>query len=619
MRATDRFSRQIPKGLRENMEWRARMHASVTEDPKRIAALKEACKQDPIFFINAFCYTYDPRPSSAGKPKPFSRVPFLLYPFQEEAIMDLARALGFEDAVIEKTRDMGASWLCIIIIVWAWLFHKDLSFLLGSRVEAYVDDQGNPKSMFWKIDFILHNLPKWLLPRGFDRKLHRRKLHIENPELGSVIDGESTNDNFARGDRRTAIVLDEFAAVEQGWRILRATRDATDCRIFNSTPMGTNNAFYDVRNRKDIVKIRMHWSVHPDKSIGTYTTDENGLLEILDPNGRDSWPDLFEPILDGKLRSPWYDRQCRRAASAKDIAQELDIDYLGSVYQFFSPDTINRRIREHARPPFMVGDLEYDNDTGEPIRFREDQQGHLKLWILLDGAGNPPIEHKHTVGADVSAGTGASNSALSGWDNVTQQKVFEYANANVRPEDFARQAVAICRWFNRPYLIWESGGPGRQFGSRVLDLHYSNVYLRKREEALSKKVSDIPGVAQTKEVKAAILGAYRITIEKDSGGVINRSKEALEECLEYIHAPDGSIVHSRSTRKDDPTGAKANHGDRAMADALAWKGMTEREKKLPSDEGNKPKTPYGSLAWRNKKREERYNKKDRLSAGWRSH
>lgn len=607
MKATREYNKRVPKTVRENMLWRANLHRMVMNRPELQDVIRETCKQDPLFFINAFCYTYDPRR------EPFSRVPFILYPFQEDAIIELARALGVEDVVCEKSRDMGASWICIAVIVWAWLFQKDLSFLLGSRVEAYVDDPGNPKSMFWKIDYILNNLPEWLLPKGYDRKVHRRKLHIENPELGGVIDGESTNENFSRGDRRTAIVLDEFSAVEQGWRILNATRDATNCRIFNSTPQGINNAFFDVTQRKDILKIRMHWSVHPEKALGMYTTASNGTLKVLNQEG---WPVGYKPILDGKLRSPWYDIQCARAANAQEIAQELDIDYLGSGFQFFSADTIRERIREHARPPQIIGDLEYDDDTGEPIRFREHPDGSLKLWVLLDGNGEPPREHKITVGADVSAGTGASNSALAGWDNVTNGKVFEYVNAFVRPEQFAKQSVAICRWFGNPLLIWESGGPGRQFGSRVQELSYGNVYLRRREEALSKKVSEIPGVAQTKETKAAIMGEYRAAIEKAS--ILNRSKEALEECLEYIFAPDGSVVHSRATKKDDPSGAKANHGDRAMADALAWKGMQEYAVRTISQEACKPSVPYGSLAWRNKMREERDNPRDRLPRGWRS-
>lgn len=95
--------------------------------------------------------------------------------------------------------------------------------------------------MMWKLDHLIKWCPKWLLPT-----FTRTKMHLTNLETGSSIDGESTNQNFGRGDRRTGVVLDEFAAVENGHAILRATRDVTRCRIFNSTPNGTGNAFYDI-------------------------------------------------------------------------------------------------------------------------------------------------------------------------------------------------------------------------------------------------------------------------------------------------------------------------------------------------------------------------------------
>jgi hypothetical protein len=96
------------------------------------------------------------------------------------------------------------------------------------------------------------------------------------------------------------------------------------------------------------------------------------------------------------------------------------------------------------------------------------------------------------------------------------------------------------------------------------------------------------------------MGDYRDAIEKFA--CVNRSKVALEETLEYIHDNKGGVSHSRENDKDDPTGAKGNHGDRVIADALAWRGMTER-RSIPKP--IKPEPPIGSLAWRMKMREAR--------------
>ena len=598
-----RLSDQIPKDLKGNLRWRRKVYQRISEDPGFAETIKEACARDSIFFVNGFCWTYDPRC------EPFSRIPMILYDFQEEALLEIIRAIGSRDLLIEKSRDMGASWICMLAFFWCWLYKSRQSFLMGSRVEAYVDDSANPKSLFWKIDFILDNLPPWLRPKGYKTSLHRRKLHIGNPENGSVIDGESTNPNFAKGDRRTAILLDEFAAVECGPQVCRASRDATNCRIFNSTPMGTGNSFYDQRQNPDCRRLRLHWSSHPLKMVGLYMSTSNGELQVLDKKG---YPDGYKPILDGKMRSVWYDIQCSRADNAREIAQEIDIDYLGSGHQFFDAQKVQVAIRDFAHAPLEIGDLDFDTKTAEPTTFRENPEGNLKLWFFLGRKKTPQIEHRCVIGVDVSAGTGSSNSALCVWDAVTNEKLAEWASPYVRPEALAKQAVAIAKWFGNAMLIWESNGPGRQFGSRVMELGYTRIYLRVREEKLSRKVSDIPGWAPTREGKLVLLGAYREALEK--GHCVNRSKIALEETLEYVYAANGGVEHSRAKNKSDPSGAGASHGDRVIGDALAWKGVTQR-KLLRIKE--KPEVPVGSLAWRNAMRDQdKQTDYKELPEGW---
>lgn len=595
----------VPRTARENLKWRTRVLKRAARDCDFAEAMRQACAADPVFFLNAFGWTYDPR-------RPTTKLPFILFPFQEEAIQELRLAIGHHDLLIEKSRDMGASWMCISAMFWLWLFRPNHSFLFVSRKENYVDESGNPKTLFWKLDFLLSNLPSWLRPKGFDPQRHRRIMHIENPENGSVVDGESTNQRVARGDRRTAILLDEFAAVECGQSVLSATRDATNCRLFNSTPEGINNAFYDVA-QTEIKKLRLHWSTHPRKNRGLYTTDEDGRLKVLDSAG---YPAAYKPILDGKLRSPWYDNECSRATSPQEIAQELDIDYLGSGRQFFNADAVRQRIREFARPPIFTGELGYDTTTAEPTKFREEPRGNLRLWCLLDRppdeGGKPPRDHRHVVAVDVSAGTGASNSAIVAYDFTTNEKVLEFVSPYIRPEALAKLAVAIARWLGGAPLIWEANGPGRQFGGRVMDLGYGHVFFRQREESLSKKVSDIPGWMATKETKLVLIGEYRSALE--GGKCVNRSREAMEETLEYVYQPNGGVGHSREMSKTDPSGAGASHADRAVADALAWRCLSEQVR-LPKREA--PEIPVGSLAWRRKQYEDSQPKCGiELEAGW---
>lgn len=603
------FYYKIPKDRLHNLYWRIGMYKKVIDDPYFCEVLWRACQMDPIFFINGFVWTYDPRGT------PCNKIPFILYEYQENAFIQILQSINRHDILIEKSRDMGASWLCVMSFLWQWLFMKRRSFLMVSRVEDYVDKTGNPKALFWKFDFALENLPHFLKPIGYKSSIHRSKMHIENPENGSVVDGESTTGKVARGDRRTAIMLDEFASVEQGFSVLSSTRDATPCRIFNSTPEGTGNAFYYIRET-GIKRLRLHWTLHPEKSKGLYETSEDGGLHIID---KDGYGINHVPILDGKTRSPWYDEQCSRTASEHEIAQELEISFLGSGYQFFNCGKIDESIRKYARDPYIIGTLEYDSTSGEPVRFIENPKGKIKLWCLLDKDNSPTLDDRLVFGIDVSSGTGTSNSVCAGYSIRTNEKVVECADPFVRPELFAAAVVALARWFAKkkpykPLIIWEANGPGRQFGSRVTELDYWNIYYKRHDESLKKKVTLVPGFYTTRESKLVLIGDYRNAVE--SGNCVNRSKIALEETLEYVFAQNGSIVHTKSISKIDPSGASSNHGDRVIADALAWKCINE--KRTVPEVNNKPDIPIGCLAWRMELREKQKKRRNReLGREWR--
>lgn len=541
------FYHLVPKDPAANLAFRRALIEYGHASRENARTLWLMCSRDMLFYTNAFVWTYDPR--REGCPA----VPFITYPFQDAALLELDDCIGQRDVLIEKSRDMGASWICLLVFEWRWHFKVLQSFLLVSRKEDLVDKTADPKSLFWKLDFIHQHLPRWLLPT-----YSRQKMHLHNEDNGSTVDGESTGSETARGDRRTGILLDEFASVENGYEMLAATADATNSRIFNSTPKGTGNAFYDVA-QSEVRKLRFHWSIHPEKARGLYY--DTG----------------------GQPRSPWYDAECRRRSHPMEIAQELDIDYLGSDYAFFDPAVLERIQRDEVRPAYRTGQLEFDTDTAEPLRWA-DGSGPIHLWTLLDGPGRPANDREYVVGVDVATGTtdasgkGASNSVISVGDRQTGEKVLEYAAAGISPYELAKLAVAICKWFQGPraagaLLIWEANGPGRLFGDRVIDLGYRHVYYRANERSLSHKVTDTPGWYSTRENKLALIGEYRRALNESA--FKNRSFEAIRECRFYVFTPAGGVAHSRSVNTVDPTGARENHGDRVVADALVWKGLKE--------------------------------------------
>ena len=336
----------------ENLRYRRRVLEAGYRSKEVAKELWIACKRDPFFWINTFVWTYNPKMI----PRITTR-PMVTYEFQDNALWKMfCSVVNQLDIHIEKSREMTATWNLLMVYLWFAQFHPGLSFRLCSRNADLVDSREDPDSLFAKIDFMLEHQPNWIIN---DTQYNRTSMHLHFYETLSTIDGSSTTGDVSRGGRTTSIGLDEFAFAPESYAMLRACRASSDCRMYNSTPNGTGNAFYDLKKSK-IQHMRLHWSYHPDKRKGLYSS-EDGEKKLIDAEfkgtvvssegGKFEFPDKYPFRLDGKLRSPWYDRECDRAAHPMEIAQELDIDYLGSNYMFFVANVLDRIQQEDVRDP----------------------------------------------------------------------------------------------------------------------------------------------------------------------------------------------------------------------------------------------------------------------------
>ena len=497
---------------------------------------------------------------------------------------------------------MGLSWIAVYVSVWLWLFHE-VDILFGSRKKDLVDKTGDKVSIFWKIDFVIDWLPKFMRPPRTDRRGRdcRTNMHWENPLNGSTIDGESTNDNFGRGNRRTVVWPDEFASVPDGNAIMEGVMDTSPCVIPFSTPKGTQTEFRRLNQNKDWGYIFCHWSEHPEKRIGLYrVTDVKGekKLEIIDKDWHNENPDyefIMEPGLREGLRSVWYDVQWRQR-SRLQLAQEVDGDDNASANQFFDVVIVSRIMEDNTLPAVDRGDLIYSTETYKPENWRANQNGLFKLWFIpkefeQDGLKKyrPDAKKQFSVGADIAVGTGASNSTLHVIDNDTKETVATFACPNMRPHQFAELTVAFCLWMNEAYLIWESNGPGKEFGQRVMELGYRNVYYRRQEDSLKKTQTDVAGWWSSGGIdgsKRQLLGELSRAVECGEFKVLD--VETLGECPEIVLLDDGSVGHSAEKNNPDSSGAKSNHADRVIAAALAWKGACMRPYEEEREEEERP-------------------------------
>src|SRR5678815_5530700 len=150
---------EVPDTLEDNVAFRYVLYELAARDSGLQRALCEMCQANILFWVNAFVWTYDPRREEKA-------IPFITYDFQDEAILEIQAAIrDQEPLVIPKSRDMGASWMVMLVFDHMATHERDCQFFVLSRKGDLVDKKGDRNSLFWKIDFVHEMLPPWLRPR----------------------------------------------------------------------------------------------------------------------------------------------------------------------------------------------------------------------------------------------------------------------------------------------------------------------------------------------------------------------------------------------------------------------------------------------------------------------
>lgn len=234
--------RVVPDQLTEWLVWKHRTSA-YREDVRRrctgdtpAAARERAtelalCADDPAYFLIMYGVVFEPRKQGDRKPGWYR---WMLYASQVQTIRAIqysmsTEELGRGDLVIEKSREMGISWL-----VCGWVAHQFLfadNFVAGliSRVADKVDKAGDPDTLFYKIRANLGlldqvpphlRLPVWMRPKGFTLEDHSSLRQITHPTKSNVIVGETTTETAGVGGRATVRINDEaarFDDFDQAW------------------------------------------------------------------------------------------------------------------------------------------------------------------------------------------------------------------------------------------------------------------------------------------------------------------------------------------------------------------------------------------------------------------
>ena len=583
-----------------NVKWRQEAYLLVENDPAKCEEARSYCRQSLVYYVNAFGWTYK------AKPFPGELVPMVLWPIQVRFMNFLQEHGGRRHMHLDKSRGMGASWGICFFVDWLCRFFSRTKCLIASWKDDLVDVRDNPDTLFGKMDIINDNLPApFRCPWG--NKRFRRNKFALYPDQNSVTTGETTTKKMGRAGRNAVVVLDEFAHMgdtqRDGFRILEAIRPTTESVIMVSTPFGMGNAF---AAQKSICPLTMSlwWPDHPEEGRGLRVVDDKDDLKKLRPKSG-FWSDDYEG-LRGKLQSPWHEIEEKEAVSPQYMAQEHEIDYAGSGWQFFPEPLIRRILVEDVCPPYHVGSLVMDVDTGKCFGFHEDAPlGRLQLWIHLADDGWPTKQFDYVVGCDVAQGShnasglGASNSCAVVINRSTGEVVADLTVSGVEAWDFAMMVIALCRFFHGAYLIWEGNGPGQCFIRIPRDFGYDRVFYRRTESKVSAEVSREPGYWMTPSSKQYVFDKYLNALKERF--IVERCKRATLELRLYQNAP-GTVIHAIAENTPDPTGARANHADRVVARVMAFHGMTvdldyNPQEVAPVTPDGKPDAAKGSFAW----------------------
>ncbi len=231
------------------------------------------CEMDPLYFINNYVWTFDPRTHR-------KKYPFKLFPFQETYIRwRHERLVNREWGHVDKSRDMGVTWQNVAHNIHQWLFVPKFTSLFGSITEKKVDDR-TLDSTFGKARFVIENLPPFMRP-PLKPDRHDKHMLLENPTNDAYIRGESMSINFGRSGRSSIVDLDEFAHVAHSAAILASLSQTAKCAIFTSTPKGYGNEFGRMKKEAKIPHISLHWTEHPLKTKDWYDGEADKLEEHM--------------------------------------------------------------------------------------------------------------------------------------------------------------------------------------------------------------------------------------------------------------------------------------------------------------------------------------------------
>jgi len=545
-------------------------------------SLVRACARSFHFWADGFVWSSRDRLwTTDGKVQAVEaeskRSPWRCWPIDlalSDTIDEVRTQPGGGDVAVPKSREMRATWHCLLKILWLAQFSagKMETLILGEKEEKV--DGPNPSTLFPRLRYVIDHQPAWMNHILGHVRDQFRALVWER--TGSSINGAATTGNAAVGERKHILMVDEAARNDHLQEIIRATRDAADCRIFVSTPLGAG-AFKDMVFAKSTRVFLMGYWDHPEKGQGrqlkTADDDRFGVKA-----GSQIW------------WTPYLEFEATKRDSV-DVGQNLMVSFDAGGKGVFDTATLVRLMDQaerfpalhegsvlNAKPDGVERDLSIRQKKVQDLRFTPTPGGRLKLWcdVMPDRLGvvRPRQDRTYVLAMDVSSGVGSSNSVIAIGEAEDRVKVGMYVDSTTHPAELARVAAELALLFGgrhgRALIWWEGNYCGGTINDQLRAVGHGNVWFPPDK-------TDKPGWWSNPQSKADALAELRRAWAM--GEFRENDRDTLREASYYVWK--GGVPTPQQVVED--ADARATHGDRVIATAGMWMAMREAPRFKPQE------------------------------------
>jgi len=168
----------------------------------------EKCAIDPVYFIKNYCYIQHP---IRGK------IPFKLWPFQEKVLLEL---ITHKKNIINKSRQLGISWLSSAYSVWLTQFKNDKNILVIATKESVA------KNIIHKFSYIYKYLPDWIRTKRVDDNKFSQGF-ANNSKITAI----ATTEDAGRSEALSLLIIDECVAGDT--KITIKNKNTNEIRYIN--------------------------------------------------------------------------------------------------------------------------------------------------------------------------------------------------------------------------------------------------------------------------------------------------------------------------------------------------------------------------------------------------